>query len=341
LSRFAGAIKAFPRIDLAARFTRIERLARIEEALGDSLGGARLFAKRDDIIGLGGGGSKLRKLEFLLGDAKSQGADTVITVGGRQSNHARLTAAAAAYLGLKCEIFLTQMVPRTDEDYQEGGNVLLDRLFGATIHALSDTDAMEHANRRADILRSEGRKVYVAPSGGSSPIGCMGYALCASEILEQSRSMGIQFGRVIVANGSSGTHAGLAAGFSALGLPASLVKSYSVLAGEEQTRKATIDLFRSSLHLLDQGDRFRPEEISVCGSERGAGYGAITQSVIFALRLMAEREGLLLDPVYSGKAFAGLLAGIREGLYSPGQNILFIMTGGIPGLFAYRKELSR
>jgi L-cysteate sulfo-lyase len=341
LSGFERAITALPRVDLAARFTPIIRLARVEEALGASLGGVRLFAKRDDVMGLGGGGSKLRKLEFLLGDAKDQGADTVITVGGRQSNHARLTAAAAAHLGLKCEIFLAQMVPRTDEDYQQSGNVLLDQLFGATIHALSGTDALDHANRRADILRSEHRKVYVAPSGGSSPTGCMGYALCAAEILEQSRSMGIQFGQVIVANGSSGTHAGLAAGFSAMGLRASLVKSYSVLAGEEQTRKATIDLFRSSLHLLDQGDRFRPEEISVCGSERGAGYGAITQSVILALRLMAEREGLLLDPVYSGKAFAGLLAGVRNGLYAPGKNILFIMTGGSPGLFAYRKDLSK
>jgi L-cysteate sulfo-lyase len=341
LSSFARAIKAFPRIDLAARFTPIERLDRIEEALGASLRGVRLFAKRDDVMRLGGGGSKLRKLEFLLGDAKSQGADTVITVGGRQSNHARLTAATAAYLGLKCEIFLTQMVPRTDEDYQESGNVLLDRLFGATIHALPGTDALEHANRRADILRSERRKVYIAPSGGSSPIGCMGYALCASEILEQSLSMGIQFGQVIVANGSSGTHAGLAAGFSALGLPATLVKSYSVLAGEEQSRKTTIELIQSSLQLLNQGTRFRPEEISVCGSERGAGYGAITQSVILALRLMAEREGLLLDPVYSGKAFAGLLAAIRDGIYAPGEDILFIMTGGGPGLFAYRKELSK
>jgi L-cysteate sulfo-lyase len=341
LNRFEAKIESLPRVELMTRPTPIQRLGRVEEAMGDALRGVRLFAKRDDVMGLGGGGNKLRKLEFLMGDALSQGADTVITIGGRQSNHARLTAAAAARLGLRCELMLAQMVPLQDRDYQHSGNILLDGLFGATIHDLpAETNALEQANERAAQLSAEGQCVYVAPSGGSSPIGCLGYAVCALEILEQSRSMGVKFDQVIVPNGSSGTHAGLAAGFIALGVSPSLVRSFSVLATEDNTRATTIEKVAATLQLLDQEASFDKADIDVIGSERGVGYGAPTPSMLAAVNLMASREGLLLDPVYSGKAFAGLLAGIRNGEYRPGQNILFVMTGGTPGLFAYRDELA-
>ena len=267
--------------------------------------------------------------------------DTVITVGGRQSNHARLTAAAAARLGLRCELVLTQLVPRLDEDYQYNGNILLDDLFGAHVHDLPGTaNALDQANERAALLRAEGRRVYVTPAGGSSPVGCLGYAVCAHEILAQSQAMGVAFDRILVPNGSSGTHAGLAAGLVAMGVSPSLVRSFAVLATEEDTRATTIEKTRETLQGLGQELSFDDAEIDVVGSERGTGYGMPTPSMLAALDLMASREGLLLDPVYSGKAFAGLLAAIRNGDYRSGQNILFVMTGGTPGLFAYRDALA-
>jgi L-cysteate sulfo-lyase len=339
--RFQATIASLPRVELMTRPTPIQRLLRIEEAMGDALRGIRLFAKRDDVMGLGGGGNKLRKLEFLMGDALSKGADTVITVGGRQSNHARLTAAAAARLGLRCELVLTQLVPRLDEDYQYNGNILLDDLFGAHVHDLPGTaNALDQANERAALLRAEGRRVYVTPAGGSSPVGCLGYAVCAHEILAQSQAMGVAFDRILVPNGSSGTHAGLAAGLVAMGVSPSLVRSFAVLATEEDTRATTIEKTRETLQGLGQELSFDDAEIDVAGSERGTGYGMPTPSMLAALDLMASREGLLLDPVYSGKAFAGLLAAIRNGDYRSGQNILFVMTGGTPGLFAYRDALA-
>jgi L-cysteate sulfo-lyase len=331
------ALARIPRVELIDGPTPVQRLSRVEEALGDALRGVGLFVKRDDFMGLGGGGNKLRKLEFLIGDAKSKGADTIITVGGRQSNHARLTSAVAARLGLRCELMLTQTVPRDDVEYQQGGNILLDGLFGATIHDLPSTaNALEHANARAEALRADGRIAYVAPSGGSSPVGCLGYAVCANEITKQSLSLGVEFDRIVVANGSSGTHAGLSAGFAALGRTPAIVKSFSVLADESDTRRTTIEKTRATLALLDERATLDEADIEIAGNQRGLGYGVPTESMIEAVRLMAGREGLLLDPVYSGKAFAGLLADLRDGAFRPGQNVLFVMTGGVPGLFGYR-----
>ena len=339
--QFNEKIAQFPRVELFSAPTAIHRLFRVEEALGTSLGDVRLFAKRDDVMALGGGGNKLRKLEFLLGDARRQGADTFITVGGRQSNHARLTAAAAAKVGLKCELVLSQVVRRDDVDYQQNGNILLDRLFGATIHDLPESaDPLEFANERAISLRARGHVVYVAPTGGSSSIGCLGYASCAQEILEQSRSMGIQFDQIVVPNGSSGTHAGLAAGLVALGQSPFLVMSFSVLADLETTRRITVDKTRATLKLLSEHASLNEAEIIVDGSQRGSGYGVPTDAMTEAVRMMAMQEGLLLDPVYSGKAFAGVLAAVRAGRFSGGQNVLFVMTGGTPGLFAYRSEFT-
>jgi L-cysteate sulfo-lyase len=264
--------------------------------------------KRDDFMGLGGGGNKLRKLEFLIGDAISKGANTIITVGGRQSNHAR--PPAAARLGLRCELILSQVVPRHELEYQHSGNILLDDLFGAKIYDLpSSANALEHANAGAEVLRAAGRNVYVAPSGASSPVGCLGYAVCANEIARQSLSLGVEFDRIVVPNGSSGTHAGLAAGFAALGRTPAFVKSFSVLATESDTRRGTIEKARATLAMVAERAILDESEIDVAGNQRGPGYGVPTESMIEAVRLMAAREGLLLDPVYSGKAFAGLLAG--------------------------------
>lgn len=331
------AIDRFPRFPLLDGPTPIQRLLRLEASLGPALKGVHLFVKRDDHMSLGGGGSKLRKLEFLIGAAQSEGADTVVTVGGLQSNHARLTAAAAARAGLACELVLGRQVPRDDIDYERNGNVLLDEIFGATVHELRPgEDALAAALKRAEALRSMGRHVYVAPIGGSTPVGSLGYALCAKEILRQEDELGIEFAKVVLANGSSGTHAGLAAGFHAAGRPASTVRSFATLAPGDQARRRSHELADATLGLLGIHAQLADADIDVDGQHRGPGYGVPTQEMIDAVKALARTEGLLLDPVYSGKAFAGLLADVRAGRYSAGQNVLFIMTGGTPGLYAYR-----
>jgi L-cysteate sulfo-lyase len=313
--------------------TPIQPLPRLSRLFG----GVNIYVKRDDLTGLGGGGNKLRKLEFLVGEALALGADTIITVGARQSNHARLTAAAAARIGLQCELVLTRAVPRDDREYVENGNILLDDLLGARVHDLPGTaNALDYAQARADELRRNDRKVYVCPLGGSSPVGCLGYAACAAEIMTQAQAQGVSFARVVVPNGSSGMHAGLAAGFAALGVDASFVQAYTVLAKTEQAHAATLDKANQTLGLIDPALRIASESIAIDGSQLGEGYGIPTDAMREAVRLMAAQEGLLLDPVYGGKAFAGLVQAVRSGRHAPGENVLFIMTGGLPGLFAYR-----
>ena len=331
----------FPRVALLDGPSPIRSLDRLSTHLGAELNGVRLFVKRDDVGPVGLGGNKLRKLEFLLGQALSERADTVITVGALQSNHARLTAAAAARMGLACELFLTRSVPRDDTDYTGNGNRLLQDLFGARIHLLpGEADSLAEAEARADALRSQGRRVYVFPSGGSSPLGCLGYAACALEIVEQASNLGLSFASIVVPNGSSGTHAGLAAGLTAAGRDPLLARSYTVLAPEAEARATTLAKARDTLALIGGGLTLADDSIRVDGAHRGPGYGVPTEGMREAVRLMARTEGLLLDPVYSGKAFAGLLHDVRAGTYARGDTVLFVMTGGVPGLFAYRQDFA-
>jgi L-cysteate sulfo-lyase len=333
-SRYSSLFEGFSRKKLFDSPTPIQRLNRLERELETKV---RLYVKRDDLMGLGGGGNKLRKLEFLLGDAISQGADTFITVGGLQSNHARLSAAAAAHIGMTCELVLTQVVPRGDEAYRRNGNVLLDEIFGAKIHLLADTEnALDCATDRAEVLKSEGRRPYLVGSGGSSPVGCLGYANCAVEIMEQEQEIEGGFTQIIVPNGSSGTHAGLAAGFASIGMNPGRISSYAVLHPAEETELSTYELARAALALLDPTKSIDSEAIHVSNDQLGDGYGIPTSAMLDAVRTMARTQGLLLDPVYTGKAFAGVLAAVRSSAYKPGEAILFLMTGGLPGLFAYQ-----
>lgn len=326
-------LSRFPRSPLLEGPTPIQYLARLSKALG----GVRIFVKRDDLNGLGGGGNKLRKLEFLLGEASALDADTIITIGARQSNHARLTAAAAARTGLACEVVLSRMVKRYDDDYLHNGNIILDGLLGARVHDLApEADTLLFAQERAATLQGQGHKVYFCPMAGSSPIGCLGYANAAAEILEQAAALGIEFDAIVAPNGSGGTQAGLVAGFSALGAASPSVVTYTVLKEAEQTRVATASLADQTAKLLDPALNIDSSAITVEAGELGDGYGIPTEGMIRAVRLVASTEGLLLDPVYGGKAFSGLLHGIESGRYKAGQAILFIMTGGMPGIFAYR-----
>jgi L-cysteate sulfo-lyase len=305
--------------------------------LSQHLGGAEIYVKREDVDGLGGGGNKLRKLEFLIGEAQAAGADTIITVGGRQSNHARLTAAAAAHVGMKCELVLSRLVPIEDDDYVENGNVVLDRLFGAVIHDIpGNVGALQVAEERAATLRREGRKVYVCPLGGSSPVGCLGYVSCAIEILDQSRKSGIDFDHILVANGSGGMQAGLIAGAIAAGVSPTKVVGYTVLAPLEKAHTGTYEKVRQTLALIDSGLTASGADVVLHGEQLGGGYGIPTNSMRRAVNLLASQEGLLLDPVYSGKAFAGLIQNVENGKFGAGQKVLFIMSGGTPSLFAYR-----
>jgi L-cysteate sulfo-lyase len=334
--KLASMLKTFARTKLLEGRTPIQRLQRLESDLGNAV---RIYVKRDDLMGLGAGGSKLRKLEFLLGEALSQGCDTFVTTGGIQSNHARLSAAAAARVGVACELILTHAVPRNDEEYRRNGNMLLYGIFGAKVHLLPGSEnGLAFAIERATILKSEGRRPYVVGSGGSSSVGCLGYAACAMEILEQEHAIDGGIAQIVVPNGSSGTHAGLTAGLAAMGANPAKIRSYAVFHPAEETRKTTYDLARSTLALIDPTHSIDPGAIDVVGDQLGDGYGIPTSAMLAAVRTMARTEGLLLDPVYTGKAFAGVLAAVRSGAYRNGDAILFVMTGGLPGIFAYRPE---
>jgi L-cysteate sulfo-lyase len=338
-SQYSSLFEGFSRKKLFDSPTPIQRLNRLERELETRV---RLYVKRDDLMGLGGGGNKLRKLEFLFGDAISQGSDTFITVGGLQSNHARLSAAAAAHIGMSCELVLTQVVPRGDEAYRRNGNILLDEIFGAKIHLLSGTEnALDFATNRAKVLKSEGRRPYLVGSGGSSPIGCLGYANCAMEIMEQEQELEGGFTQIIVPNGSSGTHAGLAAGYASVGTDPARMSSYAVLDQAKETQLSTYELARATLALLDPTKSIDSDAIHVSDDQLGGGYGIPTSAMLDAVRIMARTQGLLLDPVYTGKAFAGVLAAVRGGAYKPGEAILFLMTGGLPGLFAYQPAFEK
>ncbi|WP_419710246.1 D-cysteine desulfhydrase family protein [Pseudomonas sp. NFX224] len=334
LNHLDAALAAYPRVALLEGPTPIQKLSRLSRL--PELNGCNLYVKRDDLTGLGGGGNKLRKLEFLLGEALAEGADTLVTWGGFQSNHARLTAAVAARQGLACELILTPSAVRTDGDFCHNGNVLLDGLFGAKVHRLPrgvmpDT----YAAQLVEKLKSLGKKPFVMPLGGSSPRGSLGYAACAAEVLHQADALGVQFEQIIVPNGSAGTHSGLLAGVTLAGATTQIL-GYSVLATEEQATTTTLEKTRQVLQLLDPSTTLADSAINVDGSQRGEAYGAPTETMLEAVRLLASREGLLTDPVYGGKAFAGLLAAVRRGDYLAGSNLLFVMTGGLPGLFAYR-----
>jgi D-cysteine desulfhydrase len=326
-----------PRVRLLHGATPVQRLHRVEAALGDVLNGARLFAKRDDFMPLGGGGSKLRKLEFLLGEALQRGADTLIATGNWQSNSARLAAAAAAHVGLRCELVLTPSALRDSADHRRNGNALLSALFGATWHLARDANAAALlAESRRDALAVEGRRAFILPGGATSAAASLGYADCAFEIRRQEVELGVRFDHVVLANGSSGSHAGLLAGFASTREARPDITGFAVYRSAEETRRATLANARGALELLGSDARIQDDDVQVREGQLGDGYGRTTHEAVEAIRFLAAHEGLLLDPVYSGKAFAGLLAQARQGRLKPGHNTLFVMTGGAPSLFAYR-----
>ena len=321
----------YPRTPLAHLPTPLEPLPRLSEALG----GPRLYVKRDDATGLALGGNKTRKLEFLMAEAQAEGADCIITAGGVQSNHVRQSAAAAAKLGLACELVLNRNVPWEDPLYDRTGNVLLDRLLGAKVHihpAGTDRDAaMEEL---AAGLRTRGRRPYIIPVGGSNPLGSLGYVSAALELAGQAEELAIGVDYIIHGCSSGGTHAGLACGLAALGHPAKLrgidVDGDPALA-EEVVRPLTGAL--ANFLALDEAAALA--QVAVVPGYAGDGYGLPTEAMLEAVAMAARCEGLILDPVYTGKAMAGLIGLIRTGVIEKDATVVFIHSGGMPALFAY------
>jgi L-cysteate sulfo-lyase len=320
----------FPRVSLCHRPTPIESMPR----LGEHLGGPNLFVKRDDCTGLATGGNKTRKLEFLVGEALQQNADVLVTQGAVQSNHVRQTAAAACRFGLGCHALLERRVEDAAPEYEHTGNVLFDRLFGTTLEFRpGGLDMNAEASAAADRLRAEGRRPYFIPGGGSNEVGALGYVACAHEIVEQAAAMAVDFDWIVMATGSTGTQAGLVAGLHALGVSLP-VMGVSVRQPRERQIRAVHDLAARTLDRM--GCETLPlSAVIVDDGYVGEGYGLPAESTLEAIHLAARFEGLLLDPVYSGKGFAGMVGLARANFFKPTDNVLFLHTGGSAALFAY------
>jgi L-cysteate sulfo-lyase len=327
----------FPRVKFAHLPTPLEPLPNLTRLLG----GPRLWIKRDDCTGLATGGNKTRKLEFLVADALAKGADTLITQGAVQTNHGRQTAAAAARFGLRCIILLEHRVATEDPDYLRNGNVLLDRLFGAELRELAGGGDMNAAMEPvAEEVRRAGGKPYVIPGGGSNEVGALGYVACALGLVHQADEAGLRIDHIVHATGSAGTQAGLLAGLRAMhaGIP---VLGIGVRAPKER-QEATVHALacRVAERLGVKGGVDRAAVVANCDYV-GEGYGIPTPAMVEAVQLFARHEGILLDPVYSGKAAAGLVDLCRKGFFGKDENVLFLHTGGAAGLFAYRSTFER
>ncbi len=308
--------------------------------LTKELGGAELFIKRDDQLGLTAGGNKTRKLEFLVADALAQGADTLITVGAVQSNHCRLTLAAAVREGLKCRLVLEQRVANSYDPAGSGNNFLFDLLGVEAVTVVELGDDLQAAMQRvADELASEGRKGYIIPGGGSNALGALGYVSCAEEILSQSLESGVAFDRVVVASGSAGTHAGLVAGF--IGNSAALPVTGINVRRPRAEQEGNVHKLAVAAAELAGAVPAVPREAIECRDEWvGPGYSLPTSAMVEAVRLFASHEGVLLDPVYTGKAAAGLIDLVRSGEIARDERVLFVHTGGAPALYAYQPVLT-
>ena len=313
-------LQDFPRVSLGLFPTPIQKLENVSRRFG-----ANVYLKRDDLTGLGLGGNKVRKLEFLLADAKAQGAEVVFTTGGAQSNHAMLTAAAANRLGMKPILILKKRGVTARR-----GNQLLEHLMGTDVRFL-DTDSYDDIYAEMDrVGKALGVPYYKIPCGGSNALGSLGYVACAEEIAGQ----GMRFDHLVCAEGSGGTMAGLALG-AKLFLPGT--KVHGMMVDSDPFEEITLRLMKEATALLEADLEITTADFALrdlCGP----GYAIPSEEGNEAVRLLAETEGLFLDPVYTGKAFAGLVQMLTDGTVQPGENVLFLHSGGAGGLFAVEME---
>jgi L-cysteate sulfo-lyase len=321
----------FPRIRLAHLPTPLEHMPNLSRELN----GPEIWIKRDDCTGMSSGGNKTRKLEFLLAEARDQGADIVLTQGATQSNHARQTAACAAKLQMDCHILLEDRTGKTDHDYTESGNIFLDYLHGATVERFpANPDMNAELAKVAARLKSEGRKPYMIPGGGSNPIGALGYVNAAMELIGQANDLGLRIDHIVQATGSAGTQAGLITGLAGIrsGVP---LLGISVRAPRDQQEENVFKLACATADLCGVSGAVRREDIAANSDYVGKGYGFSTPGSLEAIQMLARLEGILLDPVYTGKGMAGFLDLTRKGMFKKGQNVVFLHTGGSVGLFGY------
>ena len=321
-------LEKFERIKLGHFPTPIEHLKNVSQHLD----GPNIFIKRDDCTGLATGGNKTRKLEFLIPDAIKNKAELIVTVGAIQSNHARQTAAACSLKGLKCLIILEQRLKDPPDAYMNSGNVFLNKLLGAEVMLCpKDQDILEYSTKVVEDIKSKGTNVYFIPGGGSNSIGALGYVECFKEILEKNSKY--NFTHIVHATGSSGTQAGLLAGKkyfqSQLQIIGISVRYEKKIQEEKVYNEAKKVCEKLKCDVLDRS------EVVAYDDYIGSGYGEPTDGMIEATNLLAKKEAILLDPVYSGKGFAGLIGLIRQKKFTKKDNILFIHTGGAVSLSAY------
>ena len=325
----------FPRRRYTQGWTPIEKL----EHLTKMLDGPSLYIKRDDLLGLSAGGNKTRKLEFLVADALAQGCDTLITCGAVQSNHSRLTLAAAVKEGMKCRLLIEERVPNSFDPDASGNNFLFRMLGVEAVKVVPlGVDLTAEMDAMAREVAALGRKAYVIPGGGSNPLGALGYVACAEEILAQTFEMGLRLDHMVCASGSAGTHAGLINGL--VGNHSHIPLTGINVRRPRAEQEANVHkLAQETAALLDIAGGIPREAIVALGDWVGPGYSLPSPEMVDAVRLLARTEGILLDPIYTGKAMAGLLALVRQGHFKKGENLLFLHTGGAPGLYAYQKVL--
>ena len=334
----SAKLDVLPRTPLAHTPTPIEKLNNLSAVLG----GGALYVKRDDCTGLAMGGNKARQLEYYFGEALQQNADTVLITGAVQSNFVRMAAAAAAKLDLDCHIQLEERVGDAGADYRQSGNVLLDRILGATIHTYpkgEDEDGAD-ANLKmiADELRSTGRQPYIIPvAPGHPPLGALGYVRAAEEILDQLGDLEDEIDHIFVASGSGSTHAGLLFGLRSLNWLKPVI-GVCVRRNRALQHDRISNRCREVAELLDMDNPVTSEDIRITDETFAPGYGKLNDQTLEAIDLCARREGLLLDPVYTGKSMAACLKHVRN--IEKSQSTLFIHTGGTPGLFGYSAELN-
>jgi L-cysteate sulfo-lyase len=321
----------FPRVRMFPTPTPLEKLDNLSRALG----GPEIWIKRDDCTVVATGGNKVRKLEYLMGEALAQGADHIVTQGAVQSNHVRQTAAVARKFGMTCTALLEHRIETNDRDYLTSGNVLLDRLFDCKIeYRPSGLDMNAEAEAKGAALREAGGKPYVIPGGGSNKVGALGYVGCAQELMQQADEMGLRIDRLVTATGSAGTHAGLVVGLqgcnanvSVLGIGVRNPKPVQE-ANVHRLAEATAE------YVGVKGGIPRESVVANCDYV-GPGYGMPTPGMTEAVLMLARLEGILLDPVYSGKAMAGLIDLIRKGQFAKDERVVFLHTGGAVGLYGY------
>ncbi len=320
------------RVSLAFLPTPLHEMNHLREALG----GPRLFIKRDDQTGLATGGNKARKLEFFIAHALDQGADTVITAGALQSNHARQTAAAAAKYGLKCILTLTG----TEPDHWNG-NLLLDDLLGAEVRFMGDISRADRPRALEEVareVRGTGGVPYVIPVGGSNPVGATGYVVAMEELMGQLKERNLQVDHILFATSSGGTQAGLIVGAKAVGFKGRIL-GISVSRKEEEIVGTLKELVPRTAEHLGLDLSFSGDDFQVNDDYLGAGYAKPAEPEREAIRLLARTEGILVDPVYTGRTLAGLIDLIRKGAFGQDETVLFWHTGGIPALFAWAEML--